>query len=114
MKVQALPILCCGTLLQTRERLGGAGFAPIDGIGIGDVDRGRHRHAGALFRQLLHQLDVFEIERHAGMDVGIADLDHARRAEGAAELHQPFHRTPFRRAVAPSQHRLFGPGQFHG
>ena len=86
---------------------------PVHRIGVGDIDRGRHRHLGAEFGQFLHQFDVFEIERHAGMDMRIADLDHARRAEGAAELHQALHRALLRRTFAARQHCLLGPGQLH-
>ena len=79
MKLQALPsrwwaasARCC----RRDQLLGRARLAPVGHVGIGDVGGRRHRHLGADRRELLHQLDIAQIERHAGVDVGIADLDH--------------------------------------
>ena len=66
-----------GALLQADELLRCAGLLPVDSVGVGNVDRCRHRHLRVLPGQPLNQLDVLEIERHAGVNMGIADLDHA-------------------------------------
>ena len=102
-----------GALLQTDELLRRAGLLPVDGVGVGDVDRCRHGHLRVLPGQLLDQLDVLEIERHAGVDMGIADLDHAWRTVRAAELDQTFQREFLGRTLAAGQHFLFDLGQDH-
>ena len=102
-----------GALLQADELLRRAGLLPVDGVGVGDVDRCRHGHLRVLAGQPLDQLDVLEIERHAGVDVGIADLDHARRTVGAAELDQTFQRELLGGALAAGQHFFFDLGQDH-
>ena len=100
--------------LQPREGFGRARRAPVHRVGVGDVDRGGHGHARVDGGELLHQLDVLEVERHAGVDVRVADLDHARRAIGAAELHEALHGALARRALAALEHVALGLGQVHG
>lgn len=75
-----------GPLLQLDELFWGAGLLPVDGVGVGDVYRCRYGHHRILIGEALDQLDILEVERHAGMDMRIADLDHARCAIGSAEL----------------------------
>ena len=49
-----------GPLLQPDEFFRRAGLLPVDGVGVGDVDRGRHGHLGILGGKALDQLDILE------------------------------------------------------
>ena len=93
-----------GALLQARERLGGSRLLPVLGIGIGHVDRRGHGDDRTERREVLDQLDIVQVERHARMHMRIPDLDHVFGVVRAPKPDHAVHGDPLGLAMDAVEH----------